>query len=223
MHAAQLTDASRPQPDARQAVEATTIQRICEGEKELFYELIRPHERSVFLAAMAILHNQADAEDAAQESFLKAFRALASFRGESRFSTWLERIAVNESRMRLRRRRTENIEPLEEEDSETTTYSPRMLTDWREVPSEALEIKEVREVLHRAIAQLPGKYREVVVLRDVQNRSITDTAAILNLTPAAVKTRLLRARLRLRDFVTPLLKNSVVSTRNLFHKGRNPW
>lgn len=199
------------------------IQRICEGEKELFYELIRPHQRSVFLATMAILHNDADAEDAAQEAFLKAFRALSSFRGESRFSTWLERIAANESRMRLRRRRTENIESLEEEGSETRTYSPRMLTEWREIPSEALEVKEVREVLHRAISQLPARYREIVLLRDVQNRSITDTAAILSLTPAAVKTRLLRARLRLRDVVAPLLKNSMVSSRDLFQKGRNPW
>jgi RNA polymerase sigma-70 factor (ECF subfamily) len=125
--------------------------------------------------------------------------------------------------MRLRRRRTENIEPLEEEDSETRTYSPRMLTDWREIPSEALEAKEVREILARAILQLPEKYREIVLLRDIQNRSIIETAALLGLTAAAVKTRLLRARLQLRDFLAPLLKNSVVSSRNFFRKGRNPW
>jgi RNA polymerase sigma-70 factor (ECF subfamily) len=223
MQAAQPGDVLQSGQDDSHALEASTIQRVCAGEKNLFYELIRPYQRSVYLTTIAILRNEADAEDAAQETFLKAFRALSSFRGESRFSTWLERIAVNESRMRLRRRRTESIEPLEEEDSETRTYSPRMLTDWREIPSEALEVKEVREILARAILQLPEKYREIVVLRDIQNRSIIETAALLGLTPATVKTRLLRARLQLRDFLAPLLKNSVVSSRNFFRKGRNPW
>ncbi len=226
------TRMERAQPDAnplppaqveRQLLEAELIRKVCAGEKELYYELIRPYERSVYLAALAILRNPADAEEAAQDAFLKGFRALADFRSEARFSTWLERIAVNEARMRLRRARIEKTEALEQEDPETGEYFPLLLSDWREIPSEALERKEVQEMLGRALLKLPEKYREMIVLRDIQHRSIAETAERLGLTASAVKTRLLRARLKLRDLVAPMQQTAAVTSRNPFQKGRKPW
>lgn len=214
---------TRVDQDNGQQLEMALIRQICAGEKELYYELIKPYERSIYLAAFAIMRNPADAEEVAQDAFLKAFRALPAFRGEARFSTWLERIAVNEARMRLRRARLEKSEPIEAEDPETGEYSPLLLSDWREIPSEALERKEVRQILVQALLLLPDKYREVITLRDIQSRSIVETAELLGLSVAAVKTRLLRARLKLRDLVAPLQKSAEVTSRNPFQKGRKPW
>jgi RNA polymerase sigma-70 factor, ECF subfamily len=207
----------------RKTHELDLVRRICAGERELYYELIQPYERSVFLAALAITRNEADAEEVAQEAFLKAFRGLPGFRAEARFSTWLERIAVNEARMRLRRARIEKAQPLEDEESEDGAYIPMVLSDWRELPSEILERKEIREILRRAMMQLPEKYRVVLELRDVQQKNIAETAELLGLTAGAVKTRLLRARLQLRDLIVPYQQNSAATSANPFKKGRNPW
>jgi RNA polymerase sigma-70 factor, ECF subfamily len=206
------------------ARESELIRRICAGEKELYYDLVQPYQRAVYLVALSIMRNEADAEDVAQDAILKALRALPSFRDEARFSTWLERIALNEGRLRLRRGRLEKTEPLDGgAENEEEDYLPRDFGDWREIPSEALERKEVREVVARAIAQLDRKYREVVVLRDLRHLNIVETSEALGITPAAVKTRLLRARLQLRDIVAPLLRGSSLFSRNWFKKGRNPW
>lgn len=200
------------------------IRLICAGHRELYYDLIRDYQRAVFMTARVILRNDADAEEVAQETFLKALRHLPAFRGEARFSTWLERIAINEARMRLRRSRTEKFDSIDEEaEGEDGFYVPLILSDWREIPSESLERKEIRELLQRAIAQLAPKYREVLVLRDIEEKSIAETAELLGLTIAAVKTRLLRARLQLRDLVAPVQQNGEPLSRNPFKKGRKPW
>lgn len=217
---ATVTDGSQSE---RQTVEAELIRRICAGEKELFYELIQPYERSVYLAARSMMRDEAEAEDVAQETFLKAFRALATFRFEARFSTWLERIALNEGRMRLRHLRSHKHEPLNEDESDSEEHIPLLLSDWREIPSEALERQEVQEMLEQALVQLPESYREVLVLRDIEELSIVETAETLRLTIANVKTRLLRARLRLRDLIVPLQQGAAVTSRNPFRKGRKPW
>jgi RNA polymerase sigma-70 factor (ECF subfamily) len=204
--------------------EAELIRRICAGEKELYYQLIQPYQRAVFLVAFSVMRNEADAEDVAQDALLKGLRALPSFRDEAKFSTWLERIALNEGRLRLRRGRLEKTEPLDGGiDSDDEDYLPRDFGDWREVPSEALERQEVREVLARALTRLDHKYREVVVMRDVRQLNIAETAEALGITQGAVKTRLLRARLQLRDMVAPLLRGSSLFSRNPFKKGRKPW
>src|SRR5579863_7232876 len=127
--------------------EESLIRRIREGEHELFYELIRPYERRVYAAAFAILRHEADAEDCAQEAVLKAFKHIRQFRAEARFSTWLIQIAVNEARMRRRKERADLVEPIEKDKDPEATYTPRDFADWREIPSEALERKEVREKL----------------------------------------------------------------------------
>ena len=202
--------------------EERLIQRIREGEHELFYELIRPYERRVYSAALAILRNEADAEDAAQEAVLKAFKNIRQFRGEARFSTWLIQITVNEARMWRRKEHAHLVEPIVDREDAEGDYIPRDFADWREIPSETLERKEVREMLAEALEALGHIYREVFVLRDMQRLSIDETARALGISSASVKTRLLRARLMLRDLLAPGL-GGTWRARLHFAKGTKPW
>jgi RNA polymerase sigma-70 factor, ECF subfamily len=213
--------ASLENPDA-QRDEDLLIRRIRNGDSEVFYELVRPYERRVYSAAFAILRNEADAEDAAQEAVLKAFKHIRQFRAEARFSTWLIQITVNEARMRLRKSHAEIIEPIVDRQDEEGNYVPQDFADWREVPSEVLERKEVREKLAGALASVGEKYREVFVLRDMQHLSIEETAKALGISHASVKTRLLRARLMLRDLLAPGFGGSW-SSKLSFAKGNKPW
>jgi RNA polymerase sigma-70 factor (ECF subfamily) len=154
------------------------------------------------------MKNEADAEDVAQEAFLKAFHHLASFRSEAKFSTWLVGIALNEARNRLRHEGSMRMESIDEALEEGGGHiSPAILRDWREVPSEALARKEVRELLQKAITSLPDIYREVFLLRDVEELNNVETAAALSITVGNVKVRLHRARLMLQKQLTPLLRN----------------
>jgi RNA polymerase sigma-70 factor (ECF subfamily) len=206
---------------AEQVEEEILIRRVRGGEHELFYELIRPHERRVYAAALAILRNESDAEDAAQEAILKAFKNLGQFRSQARFSTWLIQIAVNEARMRRRKYQTSLVDPTFEQQDEEGNYTPRDFADWREIPSEALERKEIRQALARALASLGEIYREVFLLRDVEHLSIEETARALGISTANVKTRLLRARLMLRDLLAPGLGGW--AGKLSFAKGNKPW
>ena len=184
--------------------ELALIERICSGEKELFYELIKPYERAVYFAAHSILQNEADAEDVAQEAMLKALKYLSSFRRESKFSTWLVQIAVNEARLRVRKERRNLYDSIDEtRENESGDYMPNDFADWREIPSEALHTMQLRQALQNAIAALAPKYREVLVLRDVDQLSIAETAQALGISEGNVKTRLLRARLQVRDALAP--------------------
>jgi RNA polymerase sigma-70 factor (ECF subfamily) len=206
----------------QQRDEAALIRRVRDGEHDLFYDLIRPYERRVYSATLAVLRNPADAEDAAQEAMLKAFRHIRQFRAEARFSTWLIQIAVNEARMRRRKEHPELMEPIAARRDEEGNYTPRDFADWREIPSEALERKEIREKLTEALGSLGEIYREVFVLRDMQHLSIEETADTLGISSASVKTRLLRARLMLRDLLAPGLGGAWNSTVSL-GKGTKPW
>ena len=185
--------------------ESRMIASILGGETQLFHELIRPYERRVYAMALSFLHNEADAEDVAQEAFLKAFRNLASFRGDAKLGTWLVSITLNEARSRIRRRDAIKIESLDEPDEEGKT-SPALLRDWREIPSEALERKEVRSLLHKAITALPLIYREVFQLRDIEQLSVQEAALALGITTSSVKVRLHRARMMLQKTLAPQLK-----------------
>jgi RNA polymerase sigma-70 factor, ECF subfamily len=209
-------------PPNEETREQDLIRRIQSGERELFYELVRPYERRVYAATLAILHNPADAEDAAQEAILKAFAHMNQFRSEARFSTWLTQIAINEARMRRRKDHPEIMQPLGEHQDEEGVYTPREFPDWREIPSESLERAEVRELLTEALASLGEKYREIFVLRDVNHLSIEEVAETLGISRASVKTRLLRARLMLRDLLAPKLSGGFFS-RESFPKGNKPW
>ncbi len=191
-------------PDER---EKLLLAKILNGERDCFYELIAPYERRVYLTAYEILRNSPDAEEVAQEAFLKAYRGLSKFRGESKFSTWLLRITVNEARMRWRKVREVSLESLLPEDDETG-YTPLQLADWREIPGEALDKRETREQISQALAALPEKYREILTLRDINGLSVAETAEALDLGISNVKTRLFRARMQLRDAFIALGQNT---------------
>ena len=188
--------------DIKAARERELRQRVLCGATELFYELIRPYERAVFFAAASILGNDADAEEVAQEAMLKAFKNLARFRQESKFSTWLIQIAINEAKMKLRKDRRHLYESIDgPQTTDEGDYIPIDFADWREIPSDALEQSELREALNNALKSLPEKYRTVLILRDVQQMSIAETAQILKLSEENVKTRTSRARLQMRDLL----------------------
>ena len=202
--------------------EAELIERICLGDKNLFHDLIRPYERKVYLTTLALLGNEADAEEAAQETMIKAFRNLGSFRSESRFSTWLTSIALNEARSRLRKAKRVQIESLDgSSESYEGDFTPAMLTDWREIPSEALERSELRTALRTAVSELPPIYREVFTLRDLEELNVEETARALGVTANVVKVRLHRARMMLQKRLVPFLKGSFSPRRGLF--GRVLW
>lgn len=206
------------------AREAELIERVLGGEKELFYELVQPYERGVFLAALSVLGNPADAEEIAQEAILKAFRNLKDFRGEAKFSTWLIRIALNEARMRQRRTLRVPFDSLDETQEDEEGFEIRhTLADWRELPAEAVERAEVRRELARALEALPAKYREVLLMRDVQQMSIEETAEALGISRGLVKTRLFRARIQMRDLLVERLGKEPFSVRRWFKKGKKPW
>jgi len=188
----------------KQSAELALIRRIQDGDVNAFYDLVRPYERAVFLAALGLVKNDADAEDVAQEAVLKAFKGLAHFRGDAKFSTWLIQIAINEAKMKLRKDRRHLYESIDEgQPAEDGDYIPRDFADWREIPSEALDRKELRDALTKSLNSLSEKYRTVLILRDVQQLSITETAQALGISEANVKTRLSRARLQLRDALAP--------------------
>src|SRR5271168_3962279 len=205
-------------------LESELIQRVLKGQHEAFRELVRPCERAVFMATQVILKNEADAEDAAQEAVLKAFSNLAKFRGDSKFSTWLIRIATNEALMKLRKQRHQKLQDSldEQRDGEEGDYVPRDFADWREIPSEALQKKELRQALSRALASLTRKHRDVFVLRDVQHFTIQETSELLGIRKSAVKTRLLRARLQMRDALAPGIDGSWSAGRAQYEQVR-PW
>jgi RNA polymerase sigma-70 factor (ECF subfamily) len=185
--------------------ELELIKAILHGDRNLYHELIRPHERTVYLTAYSLLRDEADAEDVAQEAILKAYRALATFRGASRFGTWLISIVCNEARGRLRKKSRVPTESYEEQ----IEVTPALLTDWREIPSESLERKELVEKIEVAIEELPSTYREVFVLRDRDELGIDEIAEILGITENLVKVRLHRARMMLQKCLAPYLKSTI--------------
>ncbi len=201
--------------------EAECIRRILAGEKQLFHTLIRPCERPVYFLLMSILRNEAEAEDAAQEAIVKIYRNLHLFRGESQFRTWALSIARNEGLGRLRKteaRREESLDALTED--QAGDFTPAILTSWREVPVQALERKELGALLRQAIEGLPEIYRNVVLLRDIEEMNVRETAAALGIAEGAVKVRLHRARALLQRSLAPRLKEFAPKRGKLFGWGR---
>jgi RNA polymerase sigma-70 factor (ECF subfamily) len=191
-------------PAAPLPCEADVIRRICAGESELFVELIRPYQKMVYGMAISIVKNDHDAEEVTQEALFKAFKNLSQFRGDAKFSTWIVRIAINEARQCLRRQKRAAEQSIEcGMENDAGEYVPIDFADWREIPSEALCRKELRRVLNDAISSLKPIYREVLVLRDIQHFSVAETATLLSISEASVKTRLLRARFQVRDVLAP--------------------
>jgi RNA polymerase sigma-70 factor (ECF subfamily) len=197
--------------------EADCIRRILAGEKQLFHDLIRPCERAIYFLLLSLLRNEAEAEDAAQETAIKVYQNLRNFRGDSQFRTWVLSIARNEGLGRLRKAATRREDSLDAGlDDQTGDYTPAILTSWREVPSHALEQKELGAILRKAIEGLPEIYRNVVLLRDIEEMNIRETAVALGIAEGAVKVRLHRARALLQRDLAPKLKGFAPRRRGLF-------
>ncbi len=184
-----------------QAAEEDLIHRILSGHRELFMDLIRPHQRTVYATVFSLLAHKEDAEDVAQDTFVKALARLHQFRKESSFGTWLIQIAINEARMRNRKQWRVPMISLTRNKHDKDARVPKDFEDWREIPSTVRERVEVREALVKALGSLAQQYREAFVLRDIHELSISETSAALGISPGAVKTRLRRARLKLRDML----------------------
>ena len=193
-------------PQVSNRTESEMIAAVLAGEIQLYHELIRPYERSVYVMALSYMKNEADAEDVAQQAFVRAFRKLSSFRAESKFSTWLISITINEARTCLRRQALVRMESLDQLPDEDKGISPALLRDWREIPSEAVERDEVRVLIQRAVELLPDIYREVFLLRDVEELTVRETAEALNVSIPSVKVRLHRARMMLQKQLAPQLR-----------------
>src|SRR5712664_3396801 len=179
--------------------ELTLVQAAKKGDVSAFEELVKRYDRNVFRIAQHITQHREDAEDVVQDAFLKAYSNLNQFQGQSKFYTWLVRIAVNEALMKLRRRRPERMVSLDEEVKTEEDSVPREVADWSPNPEQQYNQAELKEILSKTIQGLPPSFRTVFVLRDVEGLSTEETAEALDLSIPAVKSRLLRARLQLRE------------------------
>ncbi|MGA2963448.1 MAG: sigma-70 family RNA polymerase sigma factor [Candidatus Korobacteraceae bacterium] len=186
--------------------ESVLVNAARNGDIGAFEQLVRRYDRNVFRIAQHITQNREDAEDVVQDAFLKAFQNLGQFQGQSKFYTWLVRIAVNEALMRLRRRRPERMVSLDEDVKTEEDSMPREVADWSPNPEQLYSQAELKDILSKTIQGLPPGFRTVFVLRDVEALSTEETAEALNLSIPAVKSRLLRARLQLRERLNKFFK-----------------
>jgi RNA polymerase sigma-70 factor (ECF subfamily) len=186
--------------------ETALVARAKAGDTTAFSELVKQYDRRVFRMAKQITQNDEDAEDVLQETFLKAYSHLDDFQGNSRFYTWLVRISVNEALMKLRKRRSDRTVPLDDPIDTGEDELVREVAVWDENPEERYSRDELGQILDEAIQSLKPAYRTVFVLRDIEELSIEETAEALNLSISAVKSRLLRARLQLRERLTRQFK-----------------
>lgn len=203
-----MSPSSKPAKWSADADEAALLEALRAGDERAFERLVRESSPRMLAVARRMLRNEEDAQEVVQEAFLSAFRGLHRFAGESRLSTWLHRITVNAALMRLRTRRRKPEASIED-------LLPRFLEDghhteppagWRWTGEELLERKEAREAVRAGIEKLPENYRNVLLLRDIEELDTAEVAELLGLTPGAVKTRLHRARQALHALVDPVLR-----------------
>jgi RNA polymerase sigma-70 factor (ECF subfamily) len=193
--------------------ETVLVEAARSGDIGAFESLVRRYDRNVFRIAQHITQNREDAEDVVQDAFLKAYQNLGQFQGQSKFYTWLVRIAVNEALMRLRRRRPERTVSIDEDIKTEEDSMPREIADWSPNPEQMYTQAELKDILGKTIQGLPPSFRTVFVLRDVEGLSTEETASALELSVPAVKSRLLRARLQLRERLNKYFKRRDGDTR----------
>ena len=187
----------RPNPSVPDEDDLLFVKRVLAGDRRAFESLVRRHERRVFRVTLAVLGNIEDAEEAMQDTFVKAFRHLDQFRREARFTTWLTRIAINEA---IQKRSTrKSLVPLAETETAKEQLLPKRYESWRSNPEQLYGKQEIQRIVERAIQSLPEIYREAFVLRDIEELSTEEAAEALGITVPALKSRLLRARLMLRE------------------------
>ncbi|HYW45471.1 MAG TPA: sigma-70 family RNA polymerase sigma factor [Bryobacteraceae bacterium] len=186
--------------------EAVLVAQAREGDDKAFGELVRRYEGKIFRLAQHVTQNREDAEDVLQETFMKAYEHLDQFKGDSKFYTWIVRIAVNQALMKLRRRKSDKSVSLDETIDTGEDTLVREIAAWDENPEQRFTREELGGILDSAIESLEPPYRSVFVLRDIEELSTEETAEALNLSVPAVKSRLLRARLQLREKLTRFFK-----------------
>jgi len=180
------------------------LDRILGGDADAFEELVHRHQQRVYRIAMGIIGNHEDAEEAMQQTFLKVHQHLGGFQRSAKFATWMTRIAINEAlQIRRRRRPTVSLDDLQVSDE---GVMPRELRDWHDDPAKIYDKQQIREIVERAIQSLPTIYREAFVVRDVQGLTSEEAAAALGIGVSTVKTRLLRARLMMREALAVYLQ-----------------
>jgi RNA polymerase sigma-70 factor, ECF subfamily len=185
---------------AKSANDDMALVHACKrGDAAAFEQLVKRYDGRLFSIAQHVTHNREDAQDAVQEAFLKVFRKLTQFRENSQFSTWLFRITVNESLMKLRKQRSAREVSIDEDFQSEEDMSPLDVADWAPDPEELYRGSELRNILRRTLQKLQPGLRVVFVLRDIEGLSTEQTAEVLELTSVAVKARLWRARLQLRE------------------------
>lgn len=201
------------------------VRRFLTGEQEIFHDLIRPFESMYYRHAICILRNSHDAEDAVQQALVVIFTRLAQLKVVEHFKPWSMRIVQNEAKLIWRKRRRNFYHSIHEncdDGSSSISKIRRNFADWRDLPSELLEKREFITAVEMAIRQLPENYGEILFLRDVQQLNVTETMEILGLSESAVKTRLHRARLMLREILAPAFSKPRPSVLERM-KGLNPW
>ena len=193
-------------PNTIEQSESSLVTAAKAGQYDAFEQLVNRYEHKIYRLGLNITGNPEDAEDVLQETFLKAFENLPRFREDSRFYTWIVRIGVNQALMKLRKRRTDKSVSLDEPIAEDGEVIPRDFADWKPNPEQLLGRTETRDILEKATQELPPSFRTVFLLRDVEGLSTEETAEMLGLTISAVKARLFRARLRLREELCKVFK-----------------
>lgn len=180
------------------------LDRILTGESRAFEELVHRHERRAYRVSIGITANHEDAEEAMQQTFLKVYQHIGEFNRTSKFSTWMTKIAINEA-LQIRRRRRPNVS-LDELQDNDEGMMPKELRDWHDDPAKIYDKKQIREIVEAAIQSLPAIYREAFVLRDVEGWTSEESAEALGVGVPALKTRLLRARLMMREALAVYLQ-----------------
>jgi RNA polymerase sigma-70 factor (ECF subfamily) len=186
--------------------ESVLVERAKAGEAEAFGELVRRYERKIYRLAFNITQNVEDAQDVLQDAFLKAYEHLDGFQGQSKFYTWIVRIAVNEALMKLRKRRGDKAVPLDEPVEMGEETVKREIAVWQDNPEQQYSREEFQKILQDAVQSLKPDFRIVFTLRDIEELNTEETAEALGISVAAVKSRLLRARLALREKLTRQFK-----------------
>jgi RNA polymerase sigma-70 factor (ECF subfamily) len=197
---------SDPSQAALTKDESVLVTEAKAGSYAAFEDLVNRYEKKIYRLGMNITGNPEDAEDVLQETFLKAFEHLPDFREDARFYTWIVRIAVNEALMKLRKRRASKEVPMEDSEDSEGEVVVREFADWKPNPEQLLAQNELEDILRNAVNFLPPTFRTVFYLRDVEGLSTEETAEMLNLSVGAVKARLFRARMRLREELSKIFK-----------------
>src|ERR1043166_3341568 len=186
--------------------ESALVAKARAGDAQAFTDLVNRYERKIYRLAKNITPKHEDAQDVLQETFLKAYEHLGGFHGNSKFYTWIVRIAVNEALMKLRKRKGDRTVPLDEPVDTGEEMVTREIAVWEDNPEQRYSREEIQQILDRAIESLKPDFRTVFILRDIEEMSTEETAETLGISVPAVKSRLLRARLALREKLTRQFK-----------------